>query len=356
LTQSYETVPKMQRFSIGFLGTFIIGFGAVWIWVASNFIVFMDRGYAMWAAKMQIAHNCTMGRLAILGDSRPMADIIPPLVGAGVVNLAFGGVTAVENYIFAKQILNCSNLPKAVILSLTPVSFKKIGKLVDQAAYNGLLTFSDLEDIRNHTREMNYGPYDLDFKQDIELRVKEVGYATRFPPYYFSQVKDAFISPHAWENKEVFDYTSKMYGWFWDFMPGNPFGHSHAEETGWDDFTPFPFSDYYLHQLLALFESKHIPVYFVAMPYNEDSFQIMKPEFIEAYTAYINSVVKQYPGTHILGPLFSSIPWDKCYDSYHLNPQGARMYSERLRQLLNSSHVEGGPYIADPEAIGNVNW
>jgi hypothetical protein len=55
----------------------LLSFAAIWTWVVTMPMAFMDSEYPSWRAKQIMLDRCDLGQAIVLGDSRAAADMNP---------------------------------------------------------------------------------------------------------------------------------------------------------------------------------------------------------------------------------------------------------------------------------------
>jgi hypothetical protein len=272
-----------------------------------------------------------------------MADIIPSLIGPGVVNLALPGVNSIEIYYQSQQILASPNRPKAIIISISPYLFTDAPYFWERSVAYGFLTAAQLDEIRLRSRALKDDSlFEKRSPGDIDARMKCLLYSIRFPSLYFPSLLYGGLYQRYHENIETLNSVLAQRGQAY-------FGRADGT-TGLDfevrlqSFVPLKIIDDYFNRTLALYQAQHIPVYFIGLPHNEASEQHYFAGLREAFVKYLNRYAAQYPDFHILGDPFPSYPFQYFGDPFHLNEQGAAKCSDLVAKMLNDSHVEGGPF------------
>src|SRR3954462_10955575 len=116
-------MPVLTRYLRLKVLTATAGFAAVWLWVWTMPMAYMDPEYPSWLAKRIMLDRCDLGEALILGDSRAAADIVPAYLPVKAANLAVGGGEAVEAYAALARALACPVAPRLVLLSFDPGHF-----------------------------------------------------------------------------------------------------------------------------------------------------------------------------------------------------------------------------------------
>lgn len=338
-----------RRFTITAFFCFIVLFSFVWAWVLKAPMFYLDQEYPTWVAKLKLAQQNPAGKLLILGDSRPVADMIPARIGPNAVNLAFAGSTPIENFYFAQNITAEPSQPAAVLISFSPIEFVKAEFFWNRSVEFGFLNLKELDEIRSRSRTLKDDLlFGVKSPGDLDARLKSSLYVIKFPSYYFPALYAARFYQRHGANQKRLELTLSSRGQSY-------FGMAHGSmepdgETVLKSFTPSKILDDYFDRLLFLFYSKKIPVYFISLPHNAASNKFYFAGLEEAFTEYLGHYVNRYPNFHILGEPFPSYPPEYFGDRSHLNEMGATRWSDHVVQLLNEAHVPGGPFGANSSA------
>jgi hypothetical protein len=343
----------MRRFIICLIAVPVLVIALTWIWVVKRPMTFLDHEYPMWKAKEDMASNLPANSVVILGDSRPVADMIPAQIGPDVINLAVGGGTTFETYAFARKVLSSPNLPRAVVISLTPPHFMITDMFWDRGVKFGLIDRTTLEQIRSRSRQFDdrivwagisltfddlgplFGPPSVG---DVEARLKIALYSSRFPSFYYSSLVAGGLFLRENNKEHIYRGIRQSLGYHsFGTLNGS---RALAPETGFPAFHPAPSMESYFSDTIALFQAKNIPVYFIACPLNEVSAASLHPGYADDFVAYMKTYDTRYSNFHRLGDPFPIMPWTAFGDPNHLNLQGALLFSDRVAALLREAGVE----------------
>jgi hypothetical protein len=335
-----------NRFSFYTLVAFsslLVAVVLTWIWVIEEPFYYFDEEYPIWMAKSQLAHENLKGKLVILGDSGPVAGMVPARIGPGVVNLALPGSTAIENLYFAQNIIGASEHPAAVIISFSPIQIVEADFFWSRSVEFGFLNLQQLNEVRIRSRAIDdESLFGVRTPLDFDAQFKSLLYASKFPSFYFPAiVASRFYQRHE-ANEKRFQLTLAHRGQEY-------FGVAQGSieldrETALKSFIPSKILDDYFNRLLAFFYSQNIPVYFLSLPHNAASDRHYFPGFKEAFSHYLGPYTQRYPNFHILGDPFPVYASEYFGDRSHLNEPGATKWSDHVVQLLNESRVPGGPF------------
>jgi len=331
-----------RTYVIALFLSFGVLFGATWWWVIQEPMAYMRRDYPMWMAKLKLARE-SHASLVVLGDSRAVAAIIPAKVGPGVVNLALGGSTPIEDFYMERIIISEDPPPQAVLLSFTPYQFVHADWFWEYGVKYGLLNSQDVNEVRRLSRSLKDNTvFSPKSPGDLDVRLEAFLYSIKFPPFYFSSIIHSGIFMRYQVNLDSWNHVLEARGQSYfgqeseSTLPDN--------EVSLKSFTPSKTIDVYFDRMLALSQSRHIPVYFLSMPHNTASTTLYSPVLKVQFVDYLNQYARRYPGFHILGDPLNPYPPDCFTDANHLNPKGAERWSDYMAKLLTDSHVEGGPF------------
>jgi hypothetical protein len=332
-----------RRYCVVFALTVIVLFGATWWWLIEEPMAYNSLAYGIWQAKLEMIKDNQFGRVTVLGDSRPVAAMIPSRIGPGVVNLALPGASPIDIYYLSERILSRPVRPQAVILSITPTLLVEARFFWERSVGYDFLTPQQLQEVRLRSRALHDTTlFVAESPYDIDARLTSFLYEIKFPPYFFSSLWRAGFFRRYQSNVEAKRAVLSSRGQEY-------FGTDHGT-TGFDleaslhSFAPTKILDNYFDSTLALYQSQNIPVYFVSVPHSDISERVYFPGLKQAYTSYLNHYSLRYPIFHILGDPFPAYPSDCFGDGPHLNEKGAIRWSNYVAQLLTQSHVEGGPF------------
>ena len=318
----------------------------IWLWIAREPLTYLDKEYPMWLAKMDLIRTRQVGGLVILGDSRPVAGLIPARIGPGVVNLSFGGGTPIDAYYATQEIVTGTPVPKAVIISFAVDHFNGAEVFWGRSVEFGFLDLQEINEVRSRSRALKDNSiFGVESPCDLDARLEGFLYGIKFPSYYFP----AFIQYTIYGgdnryagNRKMFDLvlSNRGQGYF-----GSANGSTEPESDGVPkSFVPSRILDDYFNRTLAILQSRNVPVYFISMPHNAASERLYVPKVEKDFAIYLKNYSGRYPNFRILGDLFPSYPSEYFGDPSHLNKRGAILWSTYVAHLLNDSRVSGGPF------------
>lgn len=113
----------MPAFLTGFSSALAGVLLTVWLYVCSFPMAFLESGYPSWVAKLTMLRDCQLARIAMFGDLRLEAGVMPALLPVEATNFGLAAGTAVELRSAITRALACSPPPGEVLLSLAPLHF-----------------------------------------------------------------------------------------------------------------------------------------------------------------------------------------------------------------------------------------
>jgi hypothetical protein len=345
--ESGSSPAAMRRFLGIAAATLVLLFGFAWYWVSFHSMAVFSLEYPYWAAKLEMARQGRCGKVVILGDSCPMVGVIPSRLDAGAVNMAVAGATPIEMYYLATKIWTQSQPqpPRTAVLSISPILFNPTLLFWGQTVGFGLLSHANLEEVRREAHRFDekslFGPKT---PWDIEARLKDVLTTAKFPSYYYGSLMHDLIGRGGDGNYRAYAEALVSRGQTYLEAAHSPNTPDH--DTALTSFTPTPLFDLYFDRTLSFLAGRGVQVYLVIVPRNVVSIRMYNPAMIAGFDAYMNGYAKRYPNFHVLQGL---TPWPSEYfnDESHLNPKGAELWSETLRQILNDAHAPGSPFVPE---------
>lgn len=321
-------------------------FAAAWIWAVKGRMWFLDAEYPMWVANADMSRTCPHGAIAILGDSRAKAGLMPSLIGPSVANFALGGGTPIDAYYLTKRILECPVPPKDVIVSFSLVYF--MNDMEHQQLYwgrsalFGSLSLDDMEEVRRTSWQLKDSMiYPTTGRVTNVLGwIKNVGYAVRTPSYYFpAMVNAGFMMRKGW-NEEVYRVvirnrgqhlfgTAEKIDWTWT-----------SEEARYTKFRPSPLLNHYFSKTVLRLLDRGIRIWYVGMPLSSQTSQAMRQDVRDDFRAYLQQFVSR-GGFRIVGDVFPVLSPEYFGDNEHLNRKGATAWSNHIADQLTRLGVDG---------------
>jgi hypothetical protein len=327
---------SLRRFFITAAAVASLMIAVAWVWAVHGRMWFLDPEYPMWRAKMHMIETCNVGETTILGDSRAMAGLVPAQISDTTVNLAVGGATPIESLRIAESIAKCPNPPKRVVFSFLPLYLMDEQVYWERTALFNYLDFGQMEELRRDSLRLSDSlVYPKDRFNSFLDKFKNYGYSISFPTFYFPAMVNAGFVGRKERNELELQATLNSRGQHFFGMAER--SDWLAPETLLDKFEPTPVLNYYFDRVLAVLAERGIKVYFVGAPFNETSYERLKPETSSTFIKYLKDIEASDPNFRMLGvPLFS-MPNENFGDIEHVNPRGAAKWSASVAELLKTA-------------------
>jgi hypothetical protein len=337
-----------RRFFLALLASFGLAVGILWYYSLNDRLSYANASFPIWEAKMQMVRHCDAGGgFAVTGDSRAMAGFVPSLIDHRVVNLAFNGETPIEMYWSLKRILSCGTKPRAIIISLSPYQFVLAKWFWIAPVPFGFYSYSELNVLLTDSRALQdpilFGPHTLG---DIDARLKAGLCATGFPGCQFPEILYGQLKGRRIINEQKLRDTMMSRGQVYVGMAESAYGLD--TDATLDRFQPSRLMDYYFNQALALLEAQGVQAYFASTPVDTAAASRYADSLGDDFKAYLVGYEHRYRHFAILGTALPCFPPTYFGDGAHLNPRGARAWSEVVRRELNA--VGTGEELLLPEA------
>lgn len=287
---------------------------------------YMDEEYAMYRQqKDYVTENNDYNRVIILGDSRTKAGMVPDILSEECYNLALGGTTPIEGYYTLQEYLKNHPAPECVVISYAPMHYMGIDALWTRNIYFHVMNDEDAAELFRIAALSQE-------KEEILPKYYLMDYAMyRFylPNKYGTAVKNSLFSNRRTANLEKYDQVTLSRGQnYFGLASESSDVNGEAKEA---DFILSETVTLYLQRILDLCEEEGIRVIVEQMPMNETSRHILTEDFKFHYEMYINELAAANPTVQISGELYR-YPNNYFGDADHLNPEGAREFSQFLRQ------------------------
>ncbi len=316
-------------------------FGAVWAWVVTMPLAFLEPEYAFWQAKQVLVEGCDLGDVLILGDSRATVGVIPALLPVKTSNLAVGGGEAIEALAILTRALACPAQPKLVVVSWDAVHISRPDLFWERTMRFGFLDAGALAELRDVSQMLgDSSVYEERHTDGIPSWLRDRLYLAHFPPFYFGSLIEGRLLWRWRRNEAGLAASIAARG---QYYFGVDEGSSVVAGDGrLEAFRPLPVLDWYFDRILALLAERGIPSVFIPMPVNETTARAIRPEVSDGFAHWLAGYEARYPRFHVAGPVVR--PWaDKWFgDGFsHLNPAGAERFSALLAGTLVVSSPGG---------------
>ena len=302
-------------------------FLAVIVFTAAAPLCYMDKEYPARAYTHEVIGSDADHDVLILGDSRAMADVLPTELGDSCVSLATGGATAIENYFYLEDYLEEHTAPKKCLILYAPFHYSYMDNFMQRTVYFNDLSIAQTAEVMINGRKCGSETICSDgLVSDL------IASRLRLPTQYLPALLNARFTGRYETNTQLLRdlETTKGYA---------PFGTADGSdelnyETSYETLRESGDADLirlYLQKTLDLCREKGIKAYLLQPPMNRASYESLQEGFIENYTLLLQSFADLYPQAVVE----TQIP---CYenalfgDSSHLNTQGAKVYTEEIRQ------------------------
>jgi hypothetical protein len=317
-------------------GTFVL-IGVVWLWVLLMPLAFLDPEYPSWRAKQILLANCDLGDTLILGDSRAATAMMPARWQSRATNLAVGGGEPIEALATLARAMRCPVLPDRVILSFDAVHFTQPDLFWDRTVRFGLVNADEIDALRVASRALgDRSIYEPRHTDGLPSWLHDMMYRVRFPSLYFTSLMKSGLFlrwPHNEVNLRAGLDSRGQY--FFGTASGS---HTVAAEGHLPVFQPLPILAWYFNLVLEQLDTHGIPAVFIAVPMNEATAQKVSPGVRSAFRAWLGEYETRYRGFRIAGDVMPYWPDSYFGDGFaHLNPGGAKLFSDRLGRCLDTS-------------------
>jgi hypothetical protein len=309
---------------------------AVWLYTSLMPMRFLEGGYPIWAAKQAIIRSCDFGSVIVLGDSRPEAAIRPASLGPRAANLSAGAATPIENYYFARRIVNCPHPPQYVIYSHSISSFVHTNEFLwTNATRYGFITFQNLREIARTAADLHDPSFASTSTPDgLTGIIRDLVYSSGFPSIFTASLVTARGFQRYAPNMILFDHTKLTRG---DVIyPEPPVQQIVGIDANLKTFAPLPIQSYYFDKTMDVLSATGSKVLFVPVPISVSTFHAMDNKLIVQFQTFLIRHTERFPNIDIARPVMTPWPDDLFVDGSHFNEQGASLFSERLASCLRN--------------------
>lgn len=319
----------------------VLTFAVIWAYVAAMPMAFLGRDYPLWVAKEAIMDRCDLGQVAVFGDSRAVAAIMPDELGVSVSNLALSTTTPIETYFAVQRALRCPHLPAQIVIAHSPASFTHDPDFWDEAPLLRILDTSQLQDIaENATRLDPAGTVIPGLNKGLATRAREAMFALHFPTLYFPSLVQGFIALRWWHNVAALHRTEESRGQaFFGTADGS---NEVAEEGQMTSFAPPKLIDFYFSRTLAMLQARGVQTLFVPVPLNSATCHAQADAARTQFLLYLRQKSHRFPLFHLVQP--PTLCWQDTLfgDRAHVNEAGAKAYTAQFATWLKEMQPNNG--------------
>jgi hypothetical protein len=307
---------------------------AVWLYVRTMPMAFLESGYPVWVARQTMLRGCDLGDVLILGDSRVDAAVVPTRLSRSGANLAFGGTTPLETYFFARRASQCPRKPKIVIWSHGLSTFDGVSELLwKTGARFGFLDFGELRMISAVAGGLHDDSvWDADTKDGLKGIARDAIYASGFPSVFLGSLVQGGLFQQYQRNVAMLGLTLARRGHAEYLSEGNQ--ARIGKDADVTAFQPLPVQTAFFRMTLKTLSDMNVPVIILTTPIPESTARRMRPGVTDAFAAYLRAEAAQMPHVGLSGdpPLVWPDQWFS--DAHHLDTEGANRFTDRLDHCL----------------------
>lgn len=309
----------------------------LWWWSARfDGFDYLSGEFAMNAAKKALSGNLPKDSIVLLGDSRVMMGADPRQIDPRAVNLGSPGGTPIEIDFLVGRALASPTPPRAAIISLSFAQFAHDSEFWDFTVPTGFLNSAQVAEVYR----------DAALQHDPEILgahlwgraanwAREYLLPRRFPLFYAGSIQRSHFGQRGPVNRQIYADLLANRGGFATVSTVMAAGEE--RDVTMSEFRIAPTNARYLDHTLQSLAGRHIPVYFVSAPRQEEIQRHYAPAVLAGYRDFLARICEKYPDAHVLGPLCPTLPSGLFADPMHLNASGARHWSESLRLLLQET-------------------
>lgn len=333
---------SFRRFILVAALTFLATGGAVWFYIIAFPMAYAGRDYPLALAKSQLIAQCRPNEIAVFGDSRAVAGVLPTAMPEPVENLAFPAASPVETYFSVQRLLRCPDAPRLVIIAHSASMYPQDKYFWSVFAGLGVLNTAQIHAVEADARAL--GDDELEHAERpsaLPFALLPQLYAMRFPPLYFGNMLGGYVAARQRYNERALAEALASSG-------RSSFGTADgsdaiSDEAAMADWHVSPLVNLYFIRTLAMLAARHVPVMIITMPINAATCAHLPPVVQPRFSAYLANIAQAYPNVELVD---STIPcWpDRYYgDAWHFNMSGTLAYSLKLQNVLS-------PYLSAPQS------
>jgi len=341
---------QVRRFLAVFLVAMLAALGAARVYVGIAPMGFLESGYGGWVARQTLLRSCDLGEVAVLGDSRAEASVIPAMLPVKAANISFGATSPLETYFFVREAMRCPHPPSRVLLVFGSVDFGNVSDyLWRNAARYGYIGYGDLREISAVAASLgDKSVENMDTGDGLGGMARDALYALGFPSVYFNSLLHGEVFRRYAINRAHLDSVASSRGFEAHATPAGP--DMIGDDAKQDRFTVLPVQDAFFRRTLELLAAHGTQVEYLNVPITASTSRHLADRYLSGWREYIASYEAKFPNFRQLGALPTAWPDRWFNDRHHLGPAGAKAFSAKLAKcLMPEAARESCDLTADPE-------
>ena len=322
-----DPAPSITRYLVVFFATMFGIIFLVWAYVANFPIAFMESGYASWAAKNTLLHECQLGEIAFFGDSRLEAGIVPADFPVPSANFGLAGGGAIEARVAVDRALACHDLPRQAVITLVPEHFGPVSPFYWLLSLRyGFLSLGDVRSVEQLAGELgDTDTFATKTPDGLSGPVRDWLYATHFPSFSFASLIRGRVFGRNDVNRARLAEIIQSRGWA-AYEGGNLADSLHP-----DQFIVSKVQDAELRAALTALRDRGVATALLVMPFAPTHQET--DAVLAAYVAHLSEIAAQ-TGSVVLDPAVPFWPAGLFADGAHLDTAGAGAFTRALATCL----------------------
>ncbi|MCQ2519717.1 MAG: hypothetical protein MJ107_04195, partial [Lachnospiraceae bacterium] len=306
----------------------MLPFIAVILYIHTRPMRFMDDEYPFWQQHEDfIKEDTNYWDIIVLGDSRANDAFVPDYLSYDLYNLALGGASPVEMYYTMQTYLSTHEAPSTVFIAFgdTHIAYKNQANYVEfwerTMYYHYLNTHQEIDFFKT----VNGMDEHTILSDDYISRWIE--YRFRLPKNYLPALIKSGLDNRYEGNTEKYERSINNRGRY--ITPNGGGDAGVTTEATYEEFDYNPIIDLYFRKLIDLLVDNDINIYIERVPFNQASYDNMKPIVREKIEQYYQNLQEDYPSIPMRTGVFCY--GNECFgDSNHVNDYGARIYCKYI--------------------------
>jgi hypothetical protein len=314
-------------------GAFLFTWALVWTYIAAFPMAYEGRDYPLALAKKDLIAECRSNEVAVFGDSRAVAGVLPTVMNIPVENLAYSGSTPIETYFLVRRMLRCPHLPRLVVIATSAAGYSKDVSFWTSFAALGILSSTDILSVVSHARALGDDElWHAKRTSAVPFALLPTLYPIHFPPLYFGPLLGGYVAARWRYNERSYREAILTFG-------HSSYGTANGADavSGEDKMTNWrvsPLVNLYLERTLTLLAARHVPVVILTMPINASTCKQLPPVIPGRFARYLKKVAAKNPDVVLADPTIPCWP-DRYYgDAWHFNMSGTLAYSHQFQNFL----------------------